>query len=370
MIKVAQIIENMNMGGIENLVMEIYRHIDRTRVQFDFITSEASKNVPDEEITKLGGKVYRVPSYRHLLKYSRSLKKIFEKEKYDIVQANLNTMCPFALYAAKQVGTSVRIAQNLSMAHWQEKKSLVKLLLRPFGKCFATHLMCNGEACGRWLFGDADYDAGKVALFKTLINTKKNEYNPELREKTRQQYGLKDEIVLGHIARLVPQKNSLFVIEIAAEAYRKNNKVRLLLVGDGVLKEEVMRKIKQLEMEDMVVYLGFQDNIVPLYQAMDVFLLPSLYEGLPIVGLEAQASGIPTFFSTEITNEIGITNLAHFLPLQLPAERWAMKILNAVQNNTDRKSHSDEIRRAGFDSSEESERLLQYYQNALNGKIK
>ena len=209
-----------------------------------------------------------------------------------------------------------------------------------------------------------------MALFKTPVNAQKNAYDPALRERTRKQYGLEDKIVLGHIARFVPQKNPLFLLDIVAAAYRLNPDVRLLLIGDGVLKNEMMRKIEDLSISQAVVYLGIQEEIVPLYQAMDAFLLPSLYEGLPIVGIEAQAAGLPAFFSTEVTEETGMTKLAHFLPLTLDAEEWARKILDAVEQNTERRSHCDEIKQAGFDSIEESRRLKAYYLDALGAAEK
>lgn len=361
MIKVAQIIEKMNMGGIENLVMEYYRHVDRTKVQFDFITSEGSKNVPNEEIDRLGGRVYRVPSYKHLLPYSESLQKIFKEEKYDIVQANLNTMCPFALHAAKQAGVPVRIAQNLSAAHWQEKKSLLKEFLRPFGKCFATHYMANSVQCGRWLFGEKAVNSGKLQIFKTVIDVNKNMYDAEIRKQRRLKLGISDQVVIGHLARFVPQKNTMFVADIFEEIAKKEPKAVLLLIGDGELRDPVLQKLKKMELKDKVLWMGYQKDIPPLYHAMDAFLLPSLYEGLPIVGVEAQMNGLPCFFSTQVTQETAVCDLAHFIPLNTPPEVWAEKILYSVYQNTNRTGREKDVTVSRMNSRQEGKRLTNYY---------
>ena len=370
MIRAAQILGKMNHGGAKSLVMEYYRHMDRDEIQFDFIVDEDSQAVPTEELEALGARIYYVAPYQNIWKYHRDVKAICLKNRYPIVHSYLNTLNVFPLFAAKCAGVPVRISENLSMAHKGEWKTIIKEMLRPLGKCFATNLMCCGEDCGRWLFGNRAYDQGRVALFKTPVNAQKNAYDPALRERTRKQYGLEDKIVLGHIARFVPQKNPLFLLDIVAAAYRLNPDVRLLLIGDGVLKNEMMRKIEDLSIAQAVVYLGIQEEVVQLYQAMDAFLLPSLYEGLPIVGIEAQAAGLPAFFSTEVTEETGMTKLAHFLPLTLDAEEWARKILDAVEQNTERRSHCDEIKQAGFDSIEESRRLKAYYLDALGAAEK
>ena len=365
MIRAVYIIGKMNTGGIKSLVMEYCRHIDRSRIQLDFIVDEDSQAVPAEELGQLGVRVYYVAPYQHIWRYHQDIKKICRENQYHVAHCYLNTLNVFPLFAAWCAKVPVRISENLSMAHRGEWKTLIKEMLRPLGKCFATHLMCCGEDCGRWLFGNKAYNAGKVALFKTPINTQKNFYDPSLRKKVREQYGLDGKIVIGYIARFVPQKNPCFMLEIIAQAYSKDPNVRLLLVGDGILKDEMMRRAEQLSITEAVVYLGVQEDIVPLYQAMDAFLLPSLYEGLPIVGLEAQTVGLPTFFSNEVTRETGITKLARFLPLDMPPEKWAEQMLEAIRQNENRHSYSEDVREAGFDSLEESRKLLAYYISAL-----
>ena len=217
MIRVAVVMGKMHAGGKKNLVMEYYRHIDRSKIQFDFFCDTDSNSVPKEEIEALGGRVYMIPPYQNIVANMKAMKKIFKENKYPILHGYNSTMNIFAMLAGKQCGISVRINESISMGHKSDKKNVLKNLLKPFAPCFATHFMSNGEVCGRWQFGDKLFDAGKVTVFKTVIDTEKHKYEPELREKCRKEYGIEDNIVIGHIGRFTAQKNTLFIIDIFKE---------------------------------------------------------------------------------------------------------------------------------------------------------
>ena len=369
-IRVAIVIGKMDSGGKKNLVMEYYRHIDRSKIQFDFICDSDSQAIPDEEIKNLGGRVYRIPPYQHIFANMKEMKRICMENEYPVMHAWNSTMNLFPMKVAKNVGIPVRISESLSMAHEGDWKTKIKKILRPMSKWYATHYMACGEDCGRWQFGDILFDAGKVDVFKTVINTQFNDYNPELREKTRKAFGWEDKIVVGHIGRFTPQKNSVHLIEIFAAVARKEPKAVLCLIGDGELKAEMMAKIKKLGIDAQVNYLGRREDIQQFYNAMDCFLLPSLYEGLPVVGLEAESCGLPMFFSTEVTREANACELGHFVSLEASVEEWANEILKAtMENMSNRRSHAKEVADAGFDSSSESLRLQNYYLNAIEGKV-
>lgn len=366
MIRVAAIIGKMDSGGKKNLVMEYYRHIDRDKVQFDFICDSDSQAIPDEEIESLGGRVYRIPPYQHIFANMREMKRICKENKYPVMHAWNSTMNLFPMYVAKRAGIPVRISESLSMAHEGDWKTILKKLLRPMSKWYATHYMSCGDDCGRWQFGDKLFDAGKVDVFKTVINTEFNAYDPELREKTRKELGWEDKIVVGHIGRFTAQKNSVHLIEIFAAVARKEPKAVLCLIGDGELKEAMMAKIKELGIENQVDYLGRREDIQQFYNAMDCFLLPSLYEGLPVVGLEAESCGLPMFFSTEVTREANACELGHFIPLSASEDEWADEMLKAMKENMPiRRSHAKEVVEAGFDSASEALRLQNYYLSAI-----
>lgn len=370
MLRVAIVIGKMNSGGKKNLVMEYYRHIDREKVQFDFICDADSQAIPYDEIERLGGRVYMIPPYQKILDNMREMKKICRDNHYLVMHAWNSTMNLFPMKVAKSVGIPVRISESLSMAHEGDWKTKIKKILRPMSKWYATHYMSCGEDCGRWQFGDELFDAGKVDVFKTVINTEFNAYNPELRDKTRKEFGWEDNIVVGHIGRFTPQKNSVHLIEIFAAVAKKEPTAKMCLIGDGELREDMLAKIKELGIENQVDYLGRREDIQQFYNAMDCFLLPSLYEGLPVVGLEAESCGLPMFFSTEVTREANACELGHFIELEKSEEYWADQILKACKDNMPiRRSHAQEVAEAGFDSASEALRLQNYYFDALE-KVK
>lgn len=366
MIRVAIVGGKIDSGGKKNLIMEYYRHIDRTEIQFDFICDSDSQAIPYEEIESMGGRVYEIAPYQNIFKNMVDMYRLFKPNKYPVVHAYNSTMNLFPMFIAKIAKVPVRISESLSMAHEGDSKTKLKKILRPMSKWFANYYMSCGEDCGRWQFGNKLFDAGKVDVFKTVVNTEYNAYNKELRDKTRKEFGWDKKIVIGHIGRFTAQKNSVRLIEIFAAIARKEPSAVLCLIGDGELKNEMMRKIKELHIDKQVDYLGRREDIQQFYNAMDAFLLPSLYEGLPVVGLEAESCGLPMFFSTEVTREANACELGHFVALSEKDDLWADEILTAVKlNMTVRRSFAKEVALAGFDSDSEAKRMQEYYKNAM-----
>lgn len=358
--RIAVIMGKMHSGGKKNLVMEYYRHIDKSSIQFDFICDDDSNAIPTEEIEALGGRVYVVPRYQNIIANLKAIEKICKENKYKIAHGYNGTMNIFGLYAAWRAGVPVRINESISMAHKSDKKTIIKNILKPFSRCFATHYMANGEACGKWQFGKL-YDKGKVAVFKTVINTAENQFQPELRDKCRGEFGLEDNMVIGHIGRLTAQKNTLFILDIFAEILKIEEKAKLLIIGDGDLREDMLKKIDDLGINESVLYLGRREDIKQFYNAMDGFLLPSLYEGLPVVGVEAECCGLPMFFSTEIPEESSpCSDIGTFIGLDKSAIEWARIVVEKIKQ-VERKDHSTEVKKAGFDSVTEAGKLMEYY---------
>ena len=366
MVRIAIVGGKIDSGGKKNLIMEYYRHIDRNKVQFDFICDSDSQAIPREEIESLGGRVYEIRPYQNIIGNMVDIYKLCRKNRYPVMHAYNSAMNLFPMFIAKIAGVPVRISESLSMAHEGDWKTKIKKILRPMSKWFANYYMSCGDDCGRWQFGDKLFDAGKVDVFKTVINTEFNAFNPELRDKTRKEFGWEDKIVIGHIGRFTPQKNSVHLIEIFAAVAKKEPKAVLCLIGDGELKEEMMAKIDELGIKGQVNYLGRREDIQQFYNAMDMFLLPSLYEGLPVVGLEAESCGLPMFFSTEVTREANACELGHFIDLAENETVWADEILKAVRENMPkRRSHAKEVAEAGFDSASEAMRMQRYYFTAM-----
>lgn len=366
LIKVAFIEGKMNSGGKKTLSMQYFLNFDPAKVEVHFICDSDSNAVPTEEIEAHGGRVHIVAPYQNIVKNMSDMSDVFKREQFDVLHAYNSTMNLFPLLVAKKCGIPVRISESLSMANEREPKTMLKLILRRFSRLYATHYMSCGEDCGRWQFGDALFNEGKVDVFKTAIDSRKNSFDSALRAKTRAELGLADdELLVGFIGRFAAQKNPMFLMEIVGELCRFKSKAKFLLIGDGEYKEQMFAYMNANGFADRVMYLGRREDIVGFYQAMDCFLLPSLYEGLPVVGLEAQCAGVDVFFSSEITPEAAFCELGHFLPLSIGAEGWVEEINAACACGKERRSRTDECIAAGFDSRVEALRLQSYYANAL-----
>lgn len=366
-IRVASVIGRYIGGGVEAVTINYYRNIDKSKVQLDFICDEDSTNIPYEEIEEMGGKIIIIPSYSKPFKYHKELKRVLKEGNYKIVHSNINTLSVFSLFAAKCAGVPVRIAHSHSTTNKKEKKkNLMKQVLRPFSKVFATDYMCCSELAGRWLFGDKEYDKGNVYLLNNAIDLDKFKYNETLRKKKRKELGIKDDtLVIGHIGRFVAQKNHDFLIDIFNEIHKKNNNSVLLLAGQGPLMDDVKDKVKELNLEDSVKFLGQRNDANELYQAFDVFLLPSLYEGLPVVGVEAQASGLLCYLSDDMTKETKVLDITKFMSLNNTPKEWANNILDDVKKYK-RIDTSKEMTAKNFNIKEEAKKLEEYYLNIYN----
>ena len=361
-IRVAQIMGKWLGGGVESVVMNYYRHIDKNKVQFDFICDNDSTRIPKEEIEKLGGKIILIPPYQQPFKYHKELKRVLKNGNYKIVHSHISTMSFFSLWAAKSAKVPVRIAHAHSTTNKQEKqKNLMKQVLRPFSKVFATDYFCCSELAGRWLFGNKTYDKGKVYLLNNAIDVDKFKYDENIRKEKRNELKIKDnEFVIGHIGRFVKQKNHDFLIDIFNEIYKQNKDTILLLAGEGPLKEEIENKVKKLGLEKNVMFLGQRNDANELYQAMDAFVLPSLYEGLPVVGVEAQAAGLLCFFSTDMTKETKVLETTQFIKLEESPKYWADTILKCLKKHK-RTDTTKELANDHFNIRDESIRLLKKY---------
>lgn len=310
-----------------------------------------------------------IPPYQNVFKYQKELIRIFKENNYKIVHSHINTLSVFPLRAAKKAGVKVRIAHSHSTTNKKEwKKNLLKQVLRPFSKVYATDYMCCSELAGRWLFGDKAYDSGQVYLLNNAIDLDKFKYNESLRKKKRKELNIKDDtLVIGHIGRFVAQKNHTFLIDIFNEVHKKNNNSILLLAGQGPLKEEIENKVKELKLDDSVRFLGQRNDANELYQAFDVFCLPSLYEGLPVVGVEAQASGLLCILSDAMTKETKVLESTKFNSLENNSLNWADLILNSTKNYK-RNDTSEEMTENKFNIKIECEKLGKKYCILLGGE--
>ncbi len=366
---VAQIMGKWLGGGVESIVMNYYRNIDREKIQFDFICDEDSTNIPYEEIKKLGGRVILVPPYQCLFKYIKKLKKVFKENKYKIVHSHISTLSVFPLYVAKKLEIPVRISHSHSTTSRSEwKKNIMKQILRLFSKVYATHYFCCSELAGRWQFGNKVYDEDKVYLLNNAIDVDKFKYNEEIRKIKRKELKINDDtLVIGHIGRFVTVKNHEFLIDIFSEIHKQCNNSILVLVGQGPLEEKIKNKIRTLNLNESVIFLGQRNDVNELYQVFDVFVLPSLYEGLPVVGVEAQASGLLCILSDNMTKETKILDSTTFLDLNLSADVWSKEIIK-LSRDYKRTDTTKEITEKELNIKEEAKELENKYISMCSGK--
>lgn len=360
-IRIAHVIGKWVGGGVEAVVMNYYRHIDKNKIQFDFIIDEDSNGIPKEEIESMGGKVILIPPYQKVIKYHKELKRVLKDGKYKIVHSHINTLSVFSLFAAKCAGVPVRIAHSHSTTNKQEKKkNIMKQVLRHFSRMFATNYFACSELAGKWLFGNKTLDDGKICILNNAIEVENYIYNEELRRKKRKELNIQDnQIVIGHIGRFVKQKNHSFLIDIFNEIHQKNKKMVLVLVGQGPLEQEIREKVKVLGLEECVKFLGQRNDVNELYQAIDIIAFPSLYEGLGMVLIEAQVSGMYCIASTQVPDNAKISNQLDFISLNEP-ESWINAILNK-QNQMSRINLIEEARKCGYDIKIETKKLEKIY---------
>lgn len=361
--RIAHIIGKWLGGGVESVVMNYYRHIDHDKIQFDFICDDDSTDIPYDEIEKLGGKVILIPPYQKVFKYHKELKKVLKENNYKIVHSHINTLSVFSLFAAKCAKVPIRIAHSHSTTNKVEwKKNLLKQVLRPFAKLFATDYMACTEHAGRWMFGDKEYDMGNVYLLNNAIELDKFKYDEKIRISKRKELGIKDkQIVIGHIGRYVAQKNHSYLIDIFNEVHKQNKEAILLLVGQGPLMEETKAKVESLGLTKYINFLGQRNDVDELYQAFDLFVLPSIYEGLGMVLIEGQVAGLPCIVSSEVPKIAKVTDNLEFIDLKTSPKIWASQIIYEYENNINRKDYVNEVSQEGYDIKLEVEKLEEKY---------
>lgn len=364
MLRVLQIGMTDNLGGIETFLINYYRNIDRTKIQFDFINIYQNKLCFQDEIEDLGGNVYKVPNYyKHPFKYMKELKKIIKESNYKIIHCNMNSaVMLYPLIAAKLAKAKIIISHSHNAS---SDKGLIKKVLHNINRnlipLFAnTYFACSNKA-GKWFFKNKILSSKNYYVINNGVDINKYCYKENIRKEKRKELNINDDLILiGHVGRFSVQKNHKFLIEIFYELYKFNNKVRLMLIGIGPLMESVKEQVKKMNLTGVVYFLNQRNDLEELYQAMDLFLLPSLYEGLPLVGVEAQASGLKCAFSSNITEEIKILDTSIFIDLNNSSKEWAHKIQNLL--NT---SNSRNVKINDFDINNNAKKLEKIYLSTL-----
>lgn len=356
-IRVLQVVPNMHAAGLETLIMNMYRNIDREKIQFDFLVHYEQRNFYDDEIESLGGKIYRL-SFRedkNIIKYLKDLDSFFsEHSEYKIIHGHMESTACFYLKVAKKYNVPIRILHSHNTSTEKNlkgsiKRQLLKLSTRNANKYFACSV-----AAGKFLYGNKKFE-----IINNAVDAERFSFDLEERKIIRKELNIDDYFVFGHVGRFNTQKNHKFLLQVFSEFLKTKPNSRLLLVGEGELENEIKTEINELGIVDHVLLLGVRKDVNRIYQALDIFLLPSLFEGLPVVGIESQASGTISVVSDTITDELKVTDLVSFLPLEKGAEYWAQHIIN--YSDYSKKDVSKQIKNSGYEVKAEASKLMKRY---------
>lgn len=367
-IRVLRITGECKIGGVETIALNYYKNLNHERISMDFLFYGESHEKFSNELKKYGDRTFNVTDYKvGMINSIREIKKIVKNGNYDIVHAQLNTLNFFPLLGAKLGGAKVRIASNHSTANlkYELKKSLVKYVLRPSCGLLATNYASCSQYAGEWAFGKRKMRNGKIRVIRNAIDLNKFKYDENVRIEKRKELGIDNNMfVVGHVGRFVKQKNHKFLIDVFCEIKKKNKNSILLLIGDGKLESEIKEYVKLKKIEDSVQFLGIRFDVNELMQAMDIFLFPSIYEGLGNVITESQAVALHSISSTAIPNEIKMTEYTDFLSLKQSPIIWANKALEYNNNYERRDTHNDLIEN-GYEIKSASDHLLKYYESLM-----
>lgn len=357
-IRVLHILQRMEFAGVQTLLMNIYRNIDRSKVQFDFLVHYSTPQFFDDEISELGGRIYRfsVREDYNFIKYIAQLNAFFkEHPEYKIVHGHMHSLGAFYLNAARKYGVPVRIAHSHTNSTQNDIKKHLKLFMNRRYAKYATDLLACSNDAGHYMFEDKSFK-----VINNAINAKYFQFSKEKREAKRKELAIQEQFVLGNVGRFTLQKNQKFSVDVLEGVLKWREDALLLLIGTGPLENEVKEYVQSKRLDGKVIFLGNRSDMAELYMAMDVFLFPSLFEGLGIVGVEAQAAGTPTICTETLPEEISVSPLLHRIALD-NYDRWVECVLEIADNQNENKDMTEYIKAANYEIKETAKWLMQFY---------
>ena len=359
MIRILHVVTNMDRGGLETFLMNYYRNIDKNRIQFDFLVHRKERADYDDEIEELGGIIYRISRLNPFsFKYIQQLNSFFfEHPEYKIVHVHQDCMSSIILKSAMDHGIKVRIAHSHSSNQTVNWKYPIKMYFRHYIPKYATHLAACSNAAGDWMFNGKKYE-----LVHNAIDTSLYAYSVAMRSAIRKELNLNNEIVIGHVGRFAEVKNHAFLIDVFEEI-RKRVPAKLLLVGDGYLRPQIEKQIQNKGLRKDVIMVGVREDVYRYLQAMDVFIFPSLFEGLPVSLIEAQASGLPCIISERVSIESSITKLVKQLDLAKGIKDWAGLAIELSKD--ERLNTAIDVKKQGYDIKYNAVKLMNFYESLL-----
>ena len=364
-IRVLNLFTILDRGGAETMVMNYYRRIDRSRVQFDFLVHRPQEGAYEKEIRELGGRIYRLPGLRpgNFISYYRKACHFFrEHPEYRIIHAHMSELACIAFMAASKEGVPVRICHAHNAPREWNLKTPMKFVFKHVIRRYTTHMFTCGRDSGDWLYGHGK--RGEFVYLHNAIETDRFRYNENTRKRLRSQYGFQEKLVLGHVGRMEAVKNQTFILDILRSLVNDGTDAVCILIGKGILEEKLREKARGLHLNDRVFFLGARDDVPDLLQMMDAFVFPSFFEGASVSLIEAQTAGLPCFISSEQSEDAVITENVQRISLKESADTWAEGIRNSYSSFV-RKDMAQTIREAGYDIDACAGMLEKFYMSVL-----
>lgn len=364
--RVLNLITSLDRGGAETMIMNYYRHMNRSKVQFDFLVNREQIGAYEPEIHSLGGRIYRMgPMYPgQFSKYKKDFRNFLRTHsEYRIIHSHLEERSYFPLRIAKEERVPVRIAHAHNAYRGFNAKTIFRDYFRHRLPPYPTHKFACSEEAAIWLYGENALKRNEICIVNNAIDSSLYTFSPQKRKEMRERLKLKSALVLGNVGRLEAQKNQSFLIDILFSIKKKHPDTRLLILGEGQLEHDLRSYADSKGVTDDVIFAGSVPNVYDYLQAMDVFLFPSLFEGLGISLIEAQAMGLPSFASDTITDSANISGQVHFLPLRSGADFWVSQILDHCHG---RYTPENMLVQHHYDVANEAERLQHFYLEAVN----
>lgn len=368
MIRVLEVFrEPMANGGQESFLMNMYRNMDRSKVQLDFLTPFTCDNPGlKAEIESLGGRVFtcdHVFGEKNNQVFKSSVREFLANHPYSIV--HFHSGSTYALMEgaklAADAGIPVRVVHSHCGGFKNLKYHIIKTLSVPYLLKYPTDYLACSDLAAAWKFPRSVIQNHRYTVIKNAVDTVRFHYDPVVRRIVRRSLKLSDDtLVVGHVGRFSLQKNHAFLVDVFEQIHRQQPDSVLLLVGAGELEEEIRAKVQERGLADAVRFLGLRKDIPDLMNAMDVFVLPSFFEGLPVVGVEAQATGLPVVTSTAVARELPLERLSTYIPLEELAESWARQIID-IARHTKRRDTRQDISRAGYEIRKAARAFQQFY---------
>lgn len=359
-VRVLHVVSIMRRGGVENMIMNLYRRMNQEKIKFDFIVHGKEIGSYEQEIKDSGGRVFHVRTKRESFFGNLSdIEKVVRENNYKIIHVHQDAMSMFALKAAQKAGASVRIAHahSTSMPPSKIFSYIYKYALKRTTK-YATHKLACSKASANYLFNgdvkDTDYLYNGIEIEKFVFST-------EIREKIRQNNNWDNKLVVGQVANFIHPKNQMHTLKVFEKLIENKPESVLIFCGEGHDLANCKEKAAEMGLADKVFFMGSVDNVNDYMQAMDVLLLPSFYEGFPLTLVEAQCLGLPCIVSDTITKECKLTDKISYMSLEDPAEKWANEVISL--SKLKREDSSQAIQKQGFDIKQIAKKLEDFYLN-------